>query len=248
MDDDSEISAHGYTIFTLMRLPRRAQAMRSKVSLAKRAHLRKHTSSDCHLIFYRPVIIARKPDILTSQRTPLPGELTRVPSKSTVAMAELAGLILGAIALAGPAYQCYSKCEKLFDDVSNHTRAFKSCAGTFFIQKEMFQGECEIMLSSVYSNQVAQAMLKNPTDSRWRALREMRHETAIPLKTAVSAVQRCVELTQHLLPLADESRSVEEIERKLLQVLEKVNKKENVAEGLLTFREDELVPVWKFEL
>jgi hypothetical protein len=119
-------------------------------------------------------------------------------------MAEVAGLVLGAIALIGPTYQGYAKCEQLFKDIRYHTKALRSCAEAFLLQKVMFQNECELLLRIKFSPQVARAMLDNPSHPNWTQDPGIHSREASPLKTAVFTIQQ----------------SLDKIEKKLLGVLE----------------------------
>jgi hypothetical protein len=80
---------------------------------------------------------------------------------------EVAGLVLGAVGLAGPTYQLYKDCSTLFISTRTYLKEVKRYGDKLSVQQRIFANECELILSLIVEKDEATSMLEDCKHWRW---------------------------------------------------------------------------------
>lgn len=84
---------------------------------------------------------------------------------------EVAGVVLGAVALVGPGHDLYDKCTTLFANIRNYTNDLRRCGEKLSIQKFTFLQSLQLLLRNLVQDDLAESMAKDKSHQKWKDLK-----------------------------------------------------------------------------
>lgn len=81
---------------------------------------------------------------------------------------EVAGVVLGAVALVRPVHDLYRNCAALFINTRNYTKELKKCGENFAIQQRLFLQTFQLIVQTLVEEDVVAAMLGDKDHPQWK--------------------------------------------------------------------------------